>query len=334
VRRRWPAAAGVLAVAVGVGGCSSPNDMLDPQSPAAHDISTLFWWMTLAATIVFAGSLGFIVLAVLLRKREGAPVLGGGEGRARTMVLLFGFVIPAIVLIAVFTVANFAVAAKTDAPPLTAHTMRVDVVGRQWWWEIRYPGSPAITANEIHIPTRTNVVVVGTTADVIHSFWIPKLNRKIDLIPGQSNRVELRADRPGTYQGNCAEYCGMQHAHMRVEVIAQPRAAFQAWLKAQSAPARAPSGTQAARGKQVFDTNACASCHQIRGTSAKGRIGPDLTHVAGRRTLASLTIPNTRSELSAWIRNPQHIKPGVRMPGLNLSNADYSAIVAYLEGLK
>jgi cytochrome c oxidase subunit 2 len=305
------------------------------HSSASGDIETLFWWMLLAATLVFAGAVGFMLLAYLRRRREGLPVLGDSEGAGRGVVVLFGILIPAVVLIGVFTVANFAVAAHTDAPTPRQTRLTVQVVGRQWWWEIRYPErKQAITANELHIPVRTPVQVVVRTADVIHSFWVPELNRKIDLVPGRTNRVEFNADRPGRYEGQCAEYCGLQHAHMRLVVIAQPRAQFDAWLKRAAAPAAAPSGAAAQRGMQAFDRNACASCHQIRGTPADGRVGPDLTHLQERATLAALTIPNTRGELRRWIADPQHVKPGARMPALHLSERDYDDITAYLEGLR
>jgi cytochrome c oxidase subunit 2 len=262
-------------------------------------------------------------------------VFGDSEGLNRGIVLLFGIGIPIVVLIGVFTVANFAVAARTDAPPVKATKLTVQVTGRQWWWEVRYPATHnAITANELHIPARTKVNLVVRTADVIHSFWVPELNRKIDLIPGKHNRIELYADRPGRYQGQCAEYCGLQHSHMRMVVIAQPAAQFRAWLKREAAPAAAPQGGAARQGKQIFEANACASCHQIRGTSANGRVGPDLTHLAERSSLAALTIPNTRAALRRWISDPQHVKPGNQMPALQLSGSDFDAITAYLEGLR
>jgi cytochrome c oxidase subunit 2 len=309
--------------------------MFQTHSDQSSAIETLFWWMLLAATIVFAGSVALITISFVLRRRKGVPVVGESEGFTRGVVLLFGIGIPITVLIGVFTVANFAVAKKTDAPPARDMDMTILVTGRQWWWQVTYPGTRnAVTANEIHIPVRTRVNVKVRTADVIHSFWVPQLNRKIDMIPGKRNRVELYADQPGRYQGQCAEYCGLQHAHMRVVVIAEPRDRFNAWLRSTAAPARQPSGAAAQHGKRVFEANACASCHQIRGTSAKGVIGPDLTHLQQRSSLAALTIPNTRSALSEWVRDPQHIKPGVRMPGLNLSRKDYDDIVAYLEELR
>jgi cytochrome c oxidase subunit II len=246
------------------------------------------------------------------------------------MVVTFGIAIPLVVLVSLFVVANFVVLPQTDAPAASTTPLTIRVVGKQWFWEVRYPSNGAVTANEIHIPVRTRVNVIATTADVIHSFWVPELNRKIDMIPGRENRVLLYADRPGRFRGQCAEYCGTQHAHMSLYVFADPPARFRAWLAAQARPA-APTGQPGAR---VFATSQCASCHTIRGTPARGTVGPDLTHVGSRTTLASLTIPNTRAELDRWLTNPQLVKPGNRMPTLSLTPGDRQALVAYLESLR
>jgi cytochrome c oxidase subunit 2 len=207
--------------------------------------------------------------------------------------------------------------------------MTIRVVGHQWWWEVRYEGTDVVTANEIHIPVKTRVDVELSTADVIHSFWIPELNRKTDMIPGLRNRQLLIADNPGTYRGQCSEFCGLQHAHMAVEVIAQRRAAFAAWLAAQEKAAA--SSTSA--GAHVFQTQACSGCHTIRGTPARGDVGPDLTHLESRSTIAALTEPNTPANLRHWIEYPQEVKPGSKMPDLDLPDADWNALAAYLETL-
>jgi cytochrome c oxidase subunit 2 len=212
--------------------------------------------------------------------------------------------------------------------------MTIEVVGHQWFWEVRYPGTTAVTANEIHIPVGARVNVVARTADVIHSFWVPQLNRKIDMIPGHTNRIALQAERPGRYRGQCAEFCGAQHAHMGMYVVAEPPQRFKAWLAAQAAPRRAPATPEEQRGERVFLANACAGCHTLRGTSAAGDIGPDLTHVASRSTLAALALPNTPAALTEWVRDPQHAKPGNRMPALHLPDRDLRDVVAYLESLR
>jgi cytochrome c oxidase subunit 2 len=248
--------------------------------------------------------------------------------------VLFGICIPITVNVAIFIIANFFVIKQTEAPAATTTPMTIQVNGRQWFWEVRYPGTAAITANEIHIPAGTRVNVVATTGDVIHSFWVPQLNRKIDMIPGRRNRVLLSSDKPGRYRGQCAEFCGIEHARMAMYVYVQEPPAFQRWLRSVAAPARAPSGGLARAGATVFQRNQCGSCHTIRGTSARGQVGPDLTHIGSRASIGALTLPNTADALRAWLRDPQHWKPGNRMPDLGLSDADLRALVAYLQGLK
>jgi cytochrome c oxidase subunit II len=330
---RWAASAS-LACALLTTGCGGDQSALDPRSEQAQDISTLWWWMLAAASIVFLGALALLAIAWLNRRSEGFPLFGRREGMSLAMVVTFGMGVPIVVLVAVFVVGNFVVLPKTDAPAAASTRLTVDVTGKQWFWIVRYPGTTAVTANEIHIPADTRVNVVTHTADVIHSFWVPQLNRKIDMIPGRRNRVLLEADRPGRYRGQCAEFCGLQHAHMAMYVYADTPARFHAWLANQEQPRRAPSTPAEQRGEQVFLANACASCHTIRGTAAQGDVGPDLTHVASRGTLAALTIPNTPDFLGRWIKDPQHVKPGNRMPGLQLSDPDVRDIVAYLEALR
>jgi cytochrome c oxidase subunit 2 len=322
---------GVLACAAAfAAGCGGEQSTLDPHSPAAHDITRLWWWMLLVACVVFSGAVGMLGLAWLRRRREGMPLIGRGAGRNLALVVVFGIGIPITVNIALFVIANFVVLDRTDVPAAAARApMRIEVIGRQWFWEIRYPGTAAVTANEIHIPARTPVTIEAVTGDVIHSFWVPQLNRKIDMIPGRRNRVQLYAAKPGRYRGQCAEFCGVQHAHMAMYLYADEPGAFTAWLRAQAAPAvRNPQG------ERLFTDDGCASCHSIRGTQAQGDVGPDLTHVGSRATLAALTIPNDRAELADWLRDPQHVKPGNRMPDLQLSAADIRGLVAYLEALK
>jgi cytochrome c oxidase subunit II len=314
-------------------GCGGNQNVLDPHSHAEHRISELWWVMLIGACIGF-GVVATLLLLGWLRRNSASLPFGGGERAATGLVIGLGIGVPIVVLTALFVWADIFVIRSTAAPSPSSTSLTIRVVGHQWWWEARYPGTNAVTANEIHIPVRTRVNVVGTTADVIHSLWVPELNRKIDLIPGRANRVLLYADRPGTYLGQCAEFCGLQHAHMTAIVIAEPAARFRSWLQANSAPARPPAGTEASYGANIFEDEACSGCHEIRGTPARGRIGPDLTHLATRTTLAAGTIPNTPAELARWIRDPQHAKPGNRMPSLQLPQADLKALVAYLESLK
>ena len=332
-RRRIARSLLVLAACTALSGCGRQST-LEPRSDAARAIETLWWWMFAAACVVIGGALVLLFVAWLRRGRPGFPLIGAHEGVATGMVLVFGIGIPAASLIALFTVANFAVIDKTKAPDPDTTPLRIEVIGNQFWWEVRYPGTTAITANEIHIPVRTRVNVIARTDDVIHSFWVPQLNRKIDMVPGQVNRVLLYADEPGRYRGQCAELCGPAHSQMGMYVFADPREEFEAWLEDQAAPAREPLSEEERRGREVFLDEACADCHTIRGTPAQGRIGPDLTHVASRSTLAALVIPNDTDHLRGWIRDPQDVKPGNRMPGLDLSGPELDDLVSYLESLE
>jgi cytochrome c oxidase subunit 2 len=321
-------AAGLLA------GCGKQS-MLSTRSPQAHNIMLLWWWMLGISAIVFFGAVAMLVIAWFKRGVPGLPLFGERENIAEGLVLVFGIGIPAVVLVALFGVSDVYLVKQTSPPNPKSTAMTIHVIGEQWWWDIEYPGTAAVTANEIHIPARTRVNLVATTADVIHSFWVPALNRKIDLVPGRQNRILLYASSPGVFRGQCSQFCGFQHANMAMEVVAQAPAAFRAWLTHEASPASASTGVsgQAAVGQRLFMSSQCASCHRIAGTSANGLVGPDLTHVGSRSTLAALTIPNTPAEMAAWIRNPQAIKPGVRMPDLGLSSQQADQITAYLESL-
>jgi cytochrome c oxidase subunit 2 len=222
----------------------------------------------------------------------------------------------------------------TEAPAANATKMTVRVIGHQWWWEFRYPGTDVVTANELHIPARTPVRVDVEAADVIHSFWVPQLNRTIDAIPGRTNSIELYADAPGRYRGQCDEFCGLQHAHMAFYVDADPPAVFRRWLRNQERPAAAPAGAEARAGEREFLNGACSSCHAIRGTSARADVGPDLTHLASRSTIGALTLPNTPANLATWIADSQRVKPGNDMPNILVPPQKLRALVAYLKGLK
>ena len=327
---RWCALGGAALLVAGCG----KQSIVSPRSPQTHDIRTLGWWMLGIATVVFLGAIVMLTMAWFRRDRPGLPFCGEREGLAQGLVVVFGIGIPVVVLVALFGVSDVYLIGKTAPPAPTSTAMTVEVIGHQWWWEVRYPGTDAVTANEIHIPVGTRVNVVATTADVIHSFWVPQLARKIDMVPGRRNRVLLYASRPGYYRGQCAEFCGFQHANMALYVVAQPATAFRAWLAGMSAPARPPAGPMERAGRRLFLANQCASCHQLRGTSAAGTVGPDLTHLATRSTLAALTVPNDLTHLEAWISSPQSIKPGDRMPDLGLPRSEVDEIAGYLESLR
>ena len=323
---------------VPLAGCGGSQDSLAPHSHQARDIANLFWWMMGGAWIGLALVVGLLVWSYKRRKRRGFgdDVEGDkpGEKRSWYAVLGLGIAMPIVVISTLFVISDLFVIKTTQAPASTTTRLTVKVIGHQWWWEVRYDGTRAVTANEIHIPTGTRVNVVGTTADVIHSFWVPELNKKVDTIPGQTNVVELDADQPGRYRGQCAEFCGLQHAHMAMYVFADEPSAFRRWLSREEKPAQSPSGGLAADGERLFLNGPCSSCHAIRGTDADGFVGPDLTHVASRTTLAAVTIPNDRENLREWIVGSQHVKPGNLMPNFSVSGHKLDALVAYLEGLK
>ena len=322
---------GLIALFLLSGCGDNGQSTINPGSQPSRDISNLWWGMLAAAAIVFAGSLALIFLSRIRRDREDFPLLGSDEKRFNSLVVAFGIVIPVVALTVLFYIADVGVLRATDAPAKGETRMTIQVVGRQWFWEARYPGG-AVTANEIHIPAGTPVKVVLTTADVIHSFWVPELNKKVDTIPGHPNSLLLYADKPGAFRGQCAEFCGLQHAKMSMRVYADPPARFRAWLANESKPLAASAAQSP--GFKSFTENQCASCHTLRGTSARGRVGPDLTHLAGRKTLGALTIANTRADLSAWIKDPQHFKPGNKMPSLPLSGPELTQLTNFLEGLK
>ena len=323
------AAAGVLVLAAGCGGDQSTTA---PASRPAEEIDDLWWGMMVAGWVVFA--LVVMLLAVaLLRRRGGGVGPDAPEPRLATPLVLAGGIGLPLVLLSLLFWLMLEVLPETSAAGERAG-LTVEVVGHQWWWEIRYPGSGAVTANELHVPAGTAVRVEVRTADVIHSFWVPRLNRKIDLVPGKENAVVLDARSPGVYRGQCAEFCGLQHANMALLVVADPPARFRAWLAANAAPAPAPSTAAERGGLDAFLDEGCGGCHTIRGTAADGTLGPDLTHVADRTTLAAVTIPNDRGYLAGWILDPQHFKPGNRMPGLPLSGSQLQDVLAYLRSTK
>ena len=250
-----------------------------------------------------------------------------------------GVGVSSVVLLGSAVVTMLVLAAVASPPEEPAFT--VEVTGHQWWWEARYlpqdpnktPSEIFNTANEIHVPVGKPVRILLRSADVIHSFWVPALTGKTDTIPGQTNSSWLEADTAGTYLGQCAEYCGTQHAHMALRIIADPPDRFQAWRNDQLAAAsNPPAASQAATGEAVFEAG-CGGCHKVRGTLAGGALGPDLTHLMSRQTIAAGTLPNTPANLSAWIADPQHVKPGTQMPSIPLSGPELEAVRSFLQGL-
>jgi cytochrome c oxidase subunit 2 len=267
----------------------------------------------------------------------------------RTWKVVYGAMGITVITLFILLFGDFATGRAIHKLAESSDPLRIKVIGHQWWWEVQYlqwperfgevaPSNIVFTANEIHIPVDTQkpvaVEIQLDSADVIHSFWVPSLHGKKDLIPGHPTSHWIRADRTGTFWGECAEYCGYQHAQMRITLVAEPAEQFRAWLEAQRADAPAPANDIQKRGQTVFLHTACAMCHAIQGTEARGSLGPDLTHFASRKLLASGAAPNVRGHLAGWVSNPQAMKPGVRMPPNNLSPHDLLALLEYLETLK
>jgi cytochrome c oxidase subunit II len=306
--------------------CSGSQSALDTGGPAARRLEGLWWGLFAVAAIVFLIVVFLVVWALVLRRGPDVTPRTGGE----KTVLVAGAIIPALVLVGTFVATVGVMRANSEPPEPTELT--IEVVGHVWWWEVRYPDF--VTANEIHIPVDRPVHVELRTADVIHSFWVPSLTSKVDLVPNQQNDLWLMADEVGEYRGQCAEFCGAQHAGMAFLVIAQPENEFDDWYADQSLPAETPTEQLAARGQEVFEAAACASCHTVRGTTADGEIGPDLTHFGSRQTLGAGVAPNDPGWLGGWISNSQTIKPGNLMPPQPLASEDLIALIAYLETLE
>jgi cytochrome c oxidase subunit 2 len=321
-----------------------------PATPEAGATVALWWWMAGVGGAVWVAVVAAMLYAALSRRgRPNAPSGLGADSDEPDMAtpvtagmhrVLAAALFVTVLILAAFLAYDFSAsrALAMRAPgPLT-----IDVTGHQWWWEVRYEAADsshaaiAITANEIHVPVGRPVRVVLRAADVIHSFWAPNLGGKRDLIPGYVTSFAFRADTAGTYRGQCAEFCGMQHAKMAFFVVAEAQDEFSAWLARQgTSDAAPPRGSAGDSGARVFLGAGCADCHTIRGTAARGVAGPDLTHVGGRRTIAAGALPNTLGNLEGWIANPQAIKPGAKMPTLGtLDGTQLRAVAAYLETLQ
>jgi cytochrome c oxidase subunit 2 len=312
--------------------CGGNASTLDTSGPGASRISGLWWAFFAISAFVFVAVVGLLLFG-LFRRREPAPDVPSREPVGHGLIIGGGIVFPVVVLVATFLVTLAVMSAEAD-DDAGSHGMTVEIIGHRWWWEVRYPGVDVVTANEVHLPLNQPVLLKTTSVDVIHSVWIPRLQRKIDAIPGRTNQVTLTASLPGTFRGECAEYCGLQHARMAFVVVAQPQSDFDAWLAHQrEVPPAVPQDPNVERGQEVFFSSACVYCHTIQGTNASGTLGPDLTHIASRATLAANTVPNTRGYLLGWITDPQHIKPGSLMPATPLSGPDAQALLDYLESL-
>ena len=357
MKPRAPLAA-LAALALGAGpallatACAAPDSALDPASDAAAAIEGLWWVLLVTCSVVFVAVLAGYAWAFV--RRRDAPGLHPPEpvGRSMLWIVVAGAVVPGVILAGLTAVTLRTSAGIAGSSPPDA--LEVDVVGHQFWWEIRYPESGVVTANELHLPAGRPARVRLSSADVIHSLWIPRLHGKLDLTPGRTTALVLHPREPGEYRGFCAEFCGIQHALMALRVVAMPEAGFEAWLADQARPAAAPTSALAARGEALFRALDCHLCHRVRGSAGPGAprggpgvpappaggptppatVGPDLTHLASRATLGAAVVENAPGTLAAWIHDPHAIKPGVRMPPSPLSEEDMAALVAYLGGLR
>ena len=302
---------------------------LDPAGPAADAVAALWWWMFGLATAVCVLVVVLLLLALRRSRRRDAPTTSPW---ARRFVLGFGIVMPVLILVPL-GVATVLVGRGLNTAGDGEAPLVVEVTGHQFWWEVRYPDLDVVTANEIHMPVGRPVEFRLAAGDVIHSFWVPRLGGKLDMVPGRPNSYVLEAHEPGVFEGLCAEFCGIQHARMHFLVIAQEEADFDAWAASVQEPGRADLSPEAELGREVFAASSCAQCHRVEGVS-DGQVGPDLTHLASRRTLAAGVLENNRGNLAGWVLDPQGIKPGVRMPGTDLTGEELSALLDYLEELE
>ena len=340
--RNAPIRCALCCAALNLGACSGFQSALDPKGPRAEAVAKLHWTLTGIATVVYVVVIGALVYALWHATRrasvvdehlhhetpEQAAVMKRAViiAAAATTVIMLSFV--------VVSVSTGSTLAKVggDKP------LRIDVIGHQWWWEVKYddpdPHNIVNTANEIHVPVGRPVLIKMTSTDVIHSFWAPNLAGKKDLIPGHETVTWFRADSAGTYRGQCAEFCGYEHAKMAFYVIAEPRLEFEKWLDQQREEAKTPTDSLTQAGERVFLSGPCVMCHTISGTGAGGTVGPDLTHLASRRTIAAGTLPLTTGNLAGWILDPQGIKPGAKMPPNQIDPQALQALLAYLGTLK
>jgi len=319
------------------------QNAINPAGPQADNLSRLWWLMFIVCSVVFVIVMIALLLALRNRTQEAPSALQPmlqlpqQQERRRRNVVLSAISVTVIIMF-VFLIASFSAGRSMTAELAHKNGLAIEVTGHQWWWEIRYDDVDAsnifTTANEIHIPVGVPVTFTLRGADVIHSFWVPNLAGKKDLIPGKVNTIWFQADKPGVYRGQCAEYCGLQHAQMALWVVAEPQEQFNAWRQNQTQTSTPPASDSQKRGQQVFLSSTCVMCHAINGTPAGSNIGPNLTHIASRNTIAAATMANTRDHLAQWIKDSQTVKPGNKMPQNNLSEADLNSLVDYLQSLK
>jgi cytochrome c oxidase subunit II len=344
-RHIWTAAAsGVLML----GGCSSAQSTFDAHGPASHSIAGLSLFMTILFLVI--SIIMWVLIGFAFYKRRGSlathePIDAGG---GQMWIAVGGIAIPLIVLTVLFVLGlqllrDFPIhgmhGGAVHAQMQQSMKPEIRIIGHQWWWEIHYlnddPSKEFTTANELHLPSGRPINIEVETQDVMHSFWVPALHGKVDLIPGQANYIRLEASQPGTYTGQCAEYCGAEHARMRMLAIAETPDEYAAWQEAQLKPGAEPTTSDAIAGQKIFLSGPCSMCHQVRGTVAGGRVAPDLTHIGSRRLIAANSYQNNDAYLEAWVTHAQSLKPEAEMPNLTqFTGEQLHDLVAYLRQLQ
>lgn len=305
------------------------DPVLSPASPQARALSSLFVVTLLVCGVIFVIVMALVVTCILrFRRQPNSPEPKQVTGNEKLEITWTTLSI--LVLVGLFALT---VHAMHVSDPPADQKPSFTVIGHQWWWEVRYPNG-AVAANEIHIPVGSNLLVRVESVDVIHDFWVPELGRKMDMIPGNPNHIWIRADSPGEYLGACSEYCGAEHAWMRIRVVAQPPAEFREWVEQQRQPAPAPVTDEQRRGLRLFQDKTCVVCHTIRGVNQQISVAPELTHIASRETLGAGVALNTPVTLRRWIADPQLIKPGCYMPNFHLTDQQVNDLTQYLETLK
>jgi cytochrome c oxidase subunit 2 len=317
--------------------CTGWQSALDPHGPHAAHLAQLIWLFIAICTAIWLAVM-VVLLIALLRRVPARPDPLAIEPRAerRRFAAVGAAAIATLLTVVALTALSYFGQRRLFAKDTAAVTLKV--TGHQWWWDVRYennvPDRIFTTANEIYVPVGKPVTVKLAASDVIHSFWVPSVTGKQDLIPGQDNEIQFIVSRPGVYRGQCAEFCGWQHAHMGLLVIAVSDQEFDSWRDAQLAPAASSADPQQQKGAALFASKACVMCHAIRGTLAGSRVGPDLTHFGSRRSIASATLPMSRGSIAAWIVDPQGIKPGTNMPNVPIAADEIEPLVSYLAGLR
>ncbi len=316
-------------VAGGLAGCSSQSpSMFRTHSAGAHDIAVLTYTMFAILSLVLI-TVWSLLAYVIIRFRE-RPDSEASRTRGNTTIEVLWTAIPAIIVVVLFVLTMQTTGKLIGGPDSVGLT----VTGHQWWWQVRYAGADFETANEIHLPAGTAITADLLSADVVHQFACPQVAGKVQMIPGTVNHISFLPINAGTYLGVCAQFCGMQHAHMHFLLIVQPPAQFKAWFANEMKPAVTATGTQAIAGATAMAALPCSSCHTVRGTSLHGTYGPDLTHLASRTSIAAVTLSNTPANLRRWVADPNAVKPGVLMPTVPVTPQTLDEIVAYLDELK